>query len=74
MNPRYIYMAVVLSLSYVLFFQWGQIQQEQDLNVEEAKAAVEVERLGNISILENDLLKFSFLRTFDCQLIVKPEE
>ncbi|MFL2728443.1 MAG: membrane protein insertase YidC [Gammaproteobacteria bacterium] len=57
MNPRYIYMAVVLSLSYVLFFQWGQIQQEQDLNVEEARAAVEVEKLGNISILENDLLK-----------------
>ena len=57
MNPRYIYMAVVLSLSYVLFFQWGQIQQEQDLGIEEAKAAVEQEGVGNISVLENDLLK-----------------
>ena len=57
MNPRYIYMAVVLSLSYILFFQWGQIQQEQDLGIEEAKAAVEQEGVGNISVLENDLLK-----------------
>ena len=57
MNPRYIYMAVVLSLSYVLFFQWGQIQQEQDLGIEGAKAAVEQEGVGNISVLENDLLK-----------------
>ena len=50
-------MAVVLSLSYVLFFQWGQIQQEQNLDVEEARAAVELEGVGNISVLENDLLK-----------------
>jgi YidC/Oxa1 family membrane protein insertase len=50
-------MAVVLSLSYILFFQWGQIQQEQDLGIEEAKAAVELEGVGNISVLENDLLK-----------------
>ena len=48
-------MAVVLSLSYVLFFQWGQIQQEQNLDVEEARAAVELEGVGNISVLENDL-------------------
>lgn len=59
MNPRYIYMAVVLSLAYILFFQWGQVQQENNLNEEEARAVVEVDGLGNISVLENNLLKIS---------------
>ena len=59
MNPRYIYMAIVLSLSYVLFFQWGQDQKAKEVGVEEAKAELEVDGLGDISILENDLLKIS---------------
>ena len=59
MNPRYIYMAIVLSLAYILFFQWGQVQQENNLNEEEARAVVEVDGLGNISVLENNLLKIS---------------
>ena len=59
MNPRYIYMAIVLSLSYVLFFQWGQDQKAREVGVEEAKAELEVDGLGDISILENDLLKIS---------------
>jgi YidC/Oxa1 family membrane protein insertase len=52
-------MAVVLSLAYILFFQWGQVQQENNLNEEEARAVVEVDGLGNISVLENNLLKIS---------------
>ena len=59
MNPRYIYMAIVLSLSYVLFFQWGQDQKAKEVGVEEAKAELEVDGLGDISILENDLLRIS---------------
>lgn len=59
MNPRYIYMAIVLCLSYVLFFQWGQDQKAKEVGVEEAKAELEVDGLGDISILENDLLKIS---------------
>ena len=59
MNPRYMYMAIVLSLAYILFFQWGQVQQENNLNEEEARAVVEVDGLGNISVLENNLLKIS---------------
>jgi YidC/Oxa1 family membrane protein insertase len=59
MNPRYIYMAIVLSLSYVLFFQWGQVQKAKEVGVEESRAEFEVDGLGNISILENDLLKLS---------------
>ena len=59
MNPRYVYMALVLSLSYVLFFQWGQDQKAKEVGVEEAKAELEVDGLGDISILENDLLKIS---------------
>ena len=52
-------MAIVLSLAYILFFQWGQVQQENNLNEEEARAVVEVDGLGNISVLENNLLKIS---------------
>tara|TARA_B100001175_G_scaffold6673_1_gene5189 strand:- start:401 stop:1927 length:1527 start_codon:yes stop_codon:yes gene_type:complete len=52
-------MAIVLSLSYVLFFQWGQDQKAKEVGVEEAKAELEVDGLGDISILENDLLKIS---------------
>ena len=59
MNPRYIYIVIVLSLSYVLFFQWGQDQKAKEVGVEEAKAELEVDGLGDISILENDLLKIS---------------
>ena len=59
MNPRYIYMAIVLSLSYVLFFQWGQEQKTKEIDVEQARAEIEVDGLGDISILENDLLKIS---------------
>ena len=57
MNPRYIYMAIVLSLSYILFFQWGQDQKTKEFSVEEARAEIEIDDLGDISILENDLLK-----------------
>ena len=40
MNPRYIYMAIVLSLSYVLFFQWGQDQKAKEVDVEESRAEI----------------------------------
>ena len=64
MNPRYLYMAATLFFSYMLFFQWGSVQQTQAVEREFALAAAEdsyeySDTLDGISIIENEYLTIS---------------
>ena len=60
MNPRYLYMAATLFFSYMLFFQWGSVQQTQAVEREFALAAAEdsyeySDTLDGVSVIEMNI-------------------